>query len=110
GLAAAIFGHDQGLKTLLLEKTEKIGGTTAQGGGLLYVPMNHLMAAGGFSDSRTDALRYLQFLGGPYVSLEHQYTMLDNVARAIEYLQNKANVKFRTSEMIDFWAGRSERG
>ena len=32
GLAAAIFGHDRGLKTLVLEKASKIGGTTAQGG------------------------------------------------------------------------------
>jgi len=63
GLAAAIFGHDRGLKTLVLEKAAKIGGTTAQGGGLLYVPMNHLMAAAGIADSREEALEYLQFLG-----------------------------------------------
>ena len=42
GLAAAIFGHDQGMKTLLIEKDDRIGGTTSRGAGLLYVPMNHL--------------------------------------------------------------------
>jgi len=110
GLAAAIFGHDQGMKTLLIEKAAKIGGTTSRGAGLLYVPMNHLMRATGVSDSREEALAYLSYLGGPYTSAAHQNAFLDNVARAVEYLQVKAGVRFRTSEMIDFWADINEDG
>lgn len=110
GLAAAIFGHDKGMKTLLIEKADKIGGTTSRGAGLLYVPMNHLMKPAGIADSRSDALAYLKYLGGPYASPAHQDAFVDNVSRAVEYLQVKAGVKFRISEMIDFWAGMSEQG
>ena len=110
GLAAAIFGHDQGLTTLVVEKEAKIGGTTSQGAGLLYVPMNHLMAAAGIADSPDEALSYLRYLSGGYYSAEHQSAFLGNVARAIEYLATQADVRFRISEMIDFWAGVSERG
>jgi 3-oxosteroid 1-dehydrogenase len=110
GLAAAIFGHDQGFKTLVVEVAPKVGGTTSQGAGLLYVPMNHLMKAAGISDSRDEALRYLQYLSGGNYSAEHQQAFVDNVARAVEYLHAKADVRFRISEMIDFWAGMSEGG
>lgn len=110
GLAAAIFGHDLGMKTLLLEKTDKIGGTTAQGAGLLYVPLNHLMGPAGIADSREEAFKYLQFLGTPYYSPEHQTAFVDTVPRAVEHLGTKAGVRFRISEMIDFWARRSDDG
>src|SRR3972149_5514270 len=33
GCAAAIFGHDKGFNTLLVEKADKIGGLTTQSGG-----------------------------------------------------------------------------
>lgn len=110
GLAAAVFGHDRGMKTLVLEKDDLVGGTTAQGAGLLYVPMNHLQAAAGVRDSRDEALKYLQYLGGPYADPRYQAAFLDNVAQVVAYLQEKAGVDFRISEMIDFWAPNSEGG
>ena len=110
GCAAAIFGHDKGFKTLLLEKRNKIGGTTSQGAGLLYVPMNHLMKTAGIADSREEALSYLRYISAGYNSPEYMAAFVDNVARAVEYLDQKADVKFRINEMIDFWAGFSEGG
>ena len=58
GCAAAIFGHDKGFKTLLLEKSDKIGGLTTQSGGSLWTPMNPWMKAAGIEDSREDAIAY----------------------------------------------------
>src|SRR5262245_20704693 len=62
GCAAAVAGHDQGMKTLLLEKEEKLGGITSQAGGSFWVPMSHLAKKAGIQDSREAALKYLEFL------------------------------------------------
>ena len=38
GLCAAIVAHDRGLRTLVLEKTPLVGGTTAISGGAVWAP------------------------------------------------------------------------
>lgn len=61
-MTAAIRAHDLGLTTLLIEKTDMYGGSSAMSGGSLWVPNNHLMAASGVSDSRDEALQYLRHI------------------------------------------------
>ena len=110
GCAAAIFGVDKGFKTLLVEKEAVVGGETTQSAGILYVPVNHLMKEAGIADSREEALSYFRFIGAGYNSSEFIEAFVDNAARAVEYLHKKADVKFRISELIDFWAPFSEGG
>ena len=43
GLAAAVTGADQGLSTLVLEKTEYLGGTTAYSAGTCWIPGNRFL-------------------------------------------------------------------
>ena len=97
GCAAAIAGHDQGLKTLLLEKSDKIGGLTSQSGGILWAPMNYLMTGRGLTDTRQEALEYLNYLGSGYNIREYTETFVDHTPRVIEYLHQKANIDFRLS-------------
>lgn len=51
GLAAAIAGHDAGLRVLVLEKSTQVGGVTAYSNGQLWVAGNHLQADAGIADS-----------------------------------------------------------
>ena len=51
GLTAALVAAKQGLKVLLVEKTDKFGGTTAWSGGGIWVPCNSLAKAAGVDDS-----------------------------------------------------------
>lgn len=60
GLAAVILGHDLGLSTVLLEKSEFLGGGTALSGGVLWIPFNHIMLEQGYSDSREEALTHIR--------------------------------------------------
>ncbi|MBI3895452.1 MAG: FAD-binding protein, partial [Acidobacteria bacterium] len=110
GLEAAIFGHDNGLKTLLLEESEWIGYPVINPAGIPYVPMNYLMKEAGIPDSREEALSWMRYVGGGYNSSEFIEAFVDNAPRAIEHLHRKADVQFRISEMIDFWAPFSEGG
>ncbi|MBI2817464.1 MAG: FAD-binding protein [Acidobacteria bacterium] len=113
GCAAAIAAHDQGMKTLLIEKSETIGGITSQAAGTLWVPMNHFLKAAGQSDSREEALAYLTYISGGYGVPEMREALVDHAPRVIEYLQQKADVKFMPSELSEFYpnaAGTKGRG
>jgi 3-oxosteroid 1-dehydrogenase len=64
GLVAALVVAEHGLRPLVLEKSDLVGGSSALSGGGLWVPANPLMRAAGVPDSIVDALRYLQALVG----------------------------------------------
>src|SRR3954451_22726788 len=60
GFTAAITAADAGLKTLIVESTDRWGGTTMRSGGGLWMPNNPFMKRKGIADSREEALTYLQ--------------------------------------------------
>ena len=43
-MCAALACVDLGIKPLILEKTDMVGGSTAMSGGILWIPANSLMA------------------------------------------------------------------
>jgi 3-oxosteroid 1-dehydrogenase len=59
-MAAALCAHDRGAKTLLIEKDEYYGGSTAMSGGALWIPNNHLMEEAGVPDTPEESLEYLK--------------------------------------------------
>ena len=65
GLTAAIAAADAGLSTLVVESTDRWGGTTMRSGGGLWMPNNPLMRRRGIRDSREEALTYLESSIGP---------------------------------------------
>lgn len=60
GFATALGAVDAGLSVLMLESTDKWGGSTAMSGGGLWLPDNPLMRRDGVGDSREEALTYLE--------------------------------------------------
>ena len=60
GFATAMGALDEGLSVLLVESTEKWGGSSAMSGGGMWLPNNPLMQRDGAGDSREDALTYLE--------------------------------------------------
>ncbi|KAK1503125.1 uncharacterized protein CCOS01_17092 [Colletotrichum costaricense] len=59
-LAAAATAKQLGLRTLVIEQTDKIGGTTAYSGGTIWIPQNSVSEAAGCNDSHDAARQYLQ--------------------------------------------------
>jgi 3-oxosteroid 1-dehydrogenase len=64
GLAAALALHEMGVKPLVLEKDNKIGGGTTESAGLIWIGDNHLARAAGYQDSKDEVTRYVRFLAG----------------------------------------------
>lgn len=60
-LTAAITAHDhKGGQVLIIEKSEKVGGTSAISGGGIWIPNNHYAKAAGAKDSIEEAKTYLR--------------------------------------------------
>jgi hypothetical protein len=94
GCCAAIAGHDNGMKTLLLEQTDMIGGSSSQASstGGLFAPMNRWQREAGIQDTREKALAYLRFVGGGYAQEGHMETYVDNAARILEFFNDKEGI------------------
>lgn len=97
GMAAALTAHIEGLSVLLIEKTDRIGGSTAVSGGAVWAPLNAQAAGAGHPDSMDAVMSYLaQTVGdaapaalqrryveacGAMIDYFHQHTALRLVAR-----------------------------
>jgi 3-oxosteroid 1-dehydrogenase len=89
GCGAALAAAERGLRVIVIEKSERLGGATASSLGGLWVPENHLLAAAGMTDSLEAARRYMRFLGGGYALppmmeayLRHSRDVLHDFAQA----------------------------
>ncbi|MEP5936852.1 MAG: FAD-dependent oxidoreductase [Erythrobacter sp.] len=62
GMTAALAAHEAGASVALIERFDRIGGTAAISGGVIWVPDNPRQRAAGMSDSREEALAYFRSL------------------------------------------------
>ena len=113
GFAAAILGHDLGLSTMLLEKSEFLGGGTALSGGVLWIPFNHHMLEQGLADSREEALTHIRriSLGRHDEVLLGAY--LDIGPEVVRYVEEHTPLKLTIESSPDYYAdlpGGKKRG
>lgn len=62
GLTAALAAHESGASVRLIEKQDRVGGTAAISGGVVWLPDHQQMAAQGKADSPAEAKAYFQSL------------------------------------------------
>ena len=105
GLAAALAAHQHGLRPLLLEKADLIGGTTSDSYGLIWVGGNHLMRRAGEIDTREDIIRYMTFLGGGELSEERMLALVDRSPEVLTYYES-CGIPFRMmGGIVDHYLG-----
>lgn len=83
GMLAAIRCHDLGLKPIVIEKSDRYGGTSAVSGGAIWIPNNPDVAA---NDSRERALEYLQHCTEGKVPASKLERYVDVAPRMLGYL------------------------
>jgi succinate dehydrogenase/fumarate reductase flavoprotein subunit len=93
GLSAALTAKLEGLDVLVVEKTDRIGGSTAISGGAVWIPLNDQAAAAGHSDTRGKAWTYLQNTVGAAGDEELRHAFLDAGPLALRYLRERTDVK-----------------
>ena len=76
GMTAALTATQRGLRTLVVEKAARFGGSSARSGGGLWLPNNHVVARAGVPDDAERARTYLAHVVGVAVSPERQEAFL----------------------------------
>lgn len=96
GMAAAIFAKLKGLDVLLVEKTDKAGGTASTSAGTLWIPENSQGKAIGDRDSIPEAAAYLDSLIATHTprTRRQREVYLATAVEAVDFLQAHTNVKF----------------
>lgn len=113
GLTAAILAHDHGARVAVLERSDKVGGTTAVSGGVVWVPLNDHMGEVEATDSREEAIAYCKRLAAGTVPDEMIETYVDTGHRMIRYLEEHTPVRFSVWRAPDYYAdgpGGKQRG
>ncbi|MFJ4457181.1 FAD-binding protein [Pseudomonas sp. NPDC089392] len=93
-MTSAVFLADQGFSVLVLEKSDKFGGTSAISGGGIWIPNNHYFARQGGNDSIEQARRYLDAAAGDQVDPARLQAYLDNAPKMIEALTRCSRVRY----------------
>ena len=65
GMTAALAAAYHGLRTVVLEKTDYFGGSTARSGGGIWAPGNEVLRKAGVRDTPDQASAYLAHVAGP---------------------------------------------
>jgi succinate dehydrogenase/fumarate reductase flavoprotein subunit len=96
GLSAAIFARLKGLDVLLVEKSDKIGGTASTSAGTLWIPENSQGKAVGDKDSIADATAYLDSLIATHTprTRRQRAAYFSTGVEAIDFLEANTEVKF----------------
>jgi hypothetical protein len=92
GMAAAAVAAAEGLRVLLIEKTEFIGGTTAWSGGMVWIPANTKMQQAGLTDRAADAAAYLENTVPEPANADLRDIFLSRGPEAVEYLEANTQV------------------
>lgn len=93
-MAAAVRAHDLGLTTLLVEKADVYGGSSAMSGGVCWVGNNRHMKKYGIADSDGEVLAYLEAITKGEASREHLIAYRDESKRMIDYLDERSHLRF----------------
>lgn len=93
GMTAALSASILGLEVLLVEKADRVGGTTARSAGSVWVPNSRHSAPG--KDTPAQALRYLQGAVGNRLRAEMVSAFLAEGPRMIDFLEANSAVRFR---------------
>lgn len=103
---AALAAHSVGLRPVVVEKTDRIGGNSAMSGGLMWVPNNPLQAEAAVADSAERSASYLRAVLGepsPASSAERRRAFLEQGPRMITFLRGQGLELHRCAGYSDYY-------
>ncbi len=96
GMVAALTAADAGATALVLEKQDKVGGSTAMSGGVVWIPNNPVMRAAGVPDSFEDGMAHFEAVVGdvgPASNAERRRAFLTEGPEMVTFLE-RCGVRF----------------
>ena len=105
-VSAALVLARHGLQPLILEKQDKLGGSTCMSGGVLWIPNHPLQAAAGVQDSFEDGLAYMNAAigeAGPASSPERKRKFLLEGPACVQFLLDSGMQWVRSTGYSDYY-------
>ncbi len=100
GMTAALTAAHHGLRTVLIEKAPRFGGSTARSGGGVWIPNNHVLLEAGVPDTPEHAAAYLAHIVGADGDPDLQRAFLDHGPAMLEFVL--ANTPLRLRWVTDY--------
>jgi succinate dehydrogenase/fumarate reductase flavoprotein subunit len=95
GLSAALRAADGGLSVCVLEKTSKLGGTTAYSEGMAWLPLARPAREAGIVDTHEAAESYLMACAHPFGDPARIRAYVRRAADVSDFLDRAAGIRFR---------------
>ncbi|MFC3173763.1 FAD-dependent oxidoreductase [Novosphingobium bradum] len=108
-VCAALYLKSCNKRAVILEKTDRFGGSTAISGGIVWAPGNMLMRRAGIADSEERALTYFDVVVGdvgPASSLARRKAFLRGIDEALRFLESRGMAFFRQEGYADYYDDR----
>lgn len=110
-MCAGLVMRKAGKSVLILEKTDKVGGTTSKSGGVMWIPNNRFMKRDGVPDSYEQAMTYLDSVVGdrddaPGATRERRQTYLNEAPRMVDFLVGQGIALDRVAYWPDYYDDR----
>ncbi|WP_214325661.1 FAD-dependent oxidoreductase [Nonomuraea sediminis] len=108
GLAAALTAQLRGLSAVVVEKTDRYGGSSSLSGGAIWVPGNLYLDGTRLRDSREEARTYLKSTVGDRVPEERREAYLERGPEMVRFLHDRTrHVRFEyTPGYSDYYPER----
>jgi len=94
GMTAALTAAHHGLRVVVIEKTDRFGGSTARSGGGLWLPGNEVLRKAGVRDTPEQARAYLAFVAGEDVTAARQRALLEHGPAMLAFVRARTPVDF----------------
>ena len=94
GMTAALVGTLEGLDTIICEKSDVVGGTTATSAGTVWIPGSRQSRIAGVPDTVEQAKTYLSAILGADADDERLTAFLATGPTVLDYLEQKTSVAF----------------
>ena len=101
-LTAAVTAAELGLDTLVIEKGNLWGGTSATSGGTLWIPCTRHMAEAEVQDSPEEAFAYLRALVDEEVPESKLRAYIASASKMLHFLEDRCGARFRSVKYADY--------
>jgi succinate dehydrogenase/fumarate reductase flavoprotein subunit len=95
GMAAALVGAIEGMRTLLIEKSDQVGGTTAYSSGTVWISNNAQQRRLGITGDAEAALEYLDALVGGRADQRLREAFIAAGPEMLQYLAKHTDLSFQ---------------
>ena len=102
-LTAAVTAAIGGASVLVVEKSDRYGGTSAMSGGGLWIPASENAKRAGAEDSIEDAFLYMKSMIGDQVSDERMRAFVSSAPEMLEFLQQNTHVGYDAIPYPDYY-------